>query len=264
MMHATGVDRSHMRSRALAAARRGYVVVTPDARAHGGFLEGAAHPRTAYTDALVVAFRARGATHPFLLDTVWDLQRVLDWLARRPDVDPGRVGATGVSLGGMQAWLLAAADARVAAAAPLIGVQSFRYAADNDAWQARAASIQPVFDAAAADEGKAKPDAATFRHVLDVLTPGLLTDYDAPQSVPTIAPRPFLAVNGELDPRCPLAGVRAAMDRAAAAYERAGARDAVQLVVVPGVGHEVVPSMDDAVAAWLDRWLLRKGGGGTR
>lgn len=32
---------------------------------------------------------------------------------------------TGVSLGGMHAWLCAAADARVAAAAPMIGVQSF-------------------------------------------------------------------------------------------------------------------------------------------
>ena len=50
---------------------------------------------------------------------------MLDYLETREDVDAGRVGLTGVSLGGMHAWLCAAADARVAAAAPMIGVQNF-------------------------------------------------------------------------------------------------------------------------------------------
>ena len=254
-----------MRSRALAAAARGYVVVTPDARFCGGWVrrsgddaKNLTDARTAYTDALVAAYRAGGTTHPFLLDNVWDLQRVLDWLAGRADVDAARVGATGVSLGGMHAWLLAAADARIAVAAPLIGVQSFNYEARHDAWQARAASIAPLFDAAAADHGKTAPDAATFEAVLNVLTPGLLTAYDAPQSVPSIAPRPFLAINGENDPRCPLPGVQQAMDAAAAAYAAAGAPDAVKLSVAPGVGHEVTRAMDDEAAAWLDRWLLGK------
>ena len=35
-------------------------------------------------------------------------------------------GITGISLGGMHAWLAAFADERIAAAAPVIGVQSFR------------------------------------------------------------------------------------------------------------------------------------------
>ena len=72
--------------------------------------------------------------------TLWDSARIIDWLTSLPDVDPTRIGATGVSLGGMQAWLLAAADPRLSAAAPLIGVQSFSYAAENDAWRARAGS----------------------------------------------------------------------------------------------------------------------------
>lgn len=33
---------------------------------------------------------------------------------------------------------------------------------------------------------------------------GLLGHYDAPQSLPLIAPRPLLVANGELDPRCPM------------------------------------------------------------
>jgi len=39
-------------------------------------------------------------------------------------VDAARIGVTGVSLGGMHSWLLAAVDERVAAAAPMIGVQA--------------------------------------------------------------------------------------------------------------------------------------------
>ena len=34
--------------------------------------------------------------------------------------------------------------------------------------------------------------------------PGLLERYDAPYSLPLIAPRPMLVANGELDPRCPM------------------------------------------------------------
>ena len=68
------------------------------------------------------AWRGSGE-HPFLLDNVYDLQRLLDYLEARPDVDPRRMGVTGVSLGGMHAWLLAALDERLAAAAPMIGVQ---------------------------------------------------------------------------------------------------------------------------------------------
>ena len=42
-----------------------------------------------------------------------------------------RIGVTGVSLGGMASWLLAAADERVYAAAPAIGVQSFHHAVEH-------------------------------------------------------------------------------------------------------------------------------------
>lgn len=68
----------------------------------------------------------QGTERPFLLDNVWDLQRLLDYLATRPDADMARVGMTGVSLGGMHTWLCAAADERVAVAAPMIGLQCFK------------------------------------------------------------------------------------------------------------------------------------------
>ena len=65
-----------------------------------------------------------GQERPFLLDTVWDVTTgVVDALVARADVDPARIAMTGVSLGGMITWLAAAADPRIAIAAPMIGVQ---------------------------------------------------------------------------------------------------------------------------------------------
>ncbi len=36
-----------------------------------------------------------GLERPFLIDTVWDLLHLVDYLVTRPDVDPGRIGITG-------------------------------------------------------------------------------------------------------------------------------------------------------------------------
>src|SRR5262249_34878137 len=48
---------------------------------------------------------------------LWDAMRSLDVLAAHPQVDPKRLASTGQSRGGMLTQILAAADARLAAAA---------------------------------------------------------------------------------------------------------------------------------------------------
>ena len=120
-------------------ANLGLLAVGVDSRHHGCRLDrgpGCCGARPAsYWDALVAAWRspARAAgpattaahAHPFIYDTCWDLMVVLDWLSERADVDCSRVGAFGKSLGGMHAWLWAAADPRVSACCPAIGVQCF-------------------------------------------------------------------------------------------------------------------------------------------
>lgn len=50
-----------------------------------------------------------------LRTAVIDRRRTLDYLAGRPDVDPERLGALGVSLGGLGTALLCASDARIKA-----------------------------------------------------------------------------------------------------------------------------------------------------
>ena len=56
----------------------------------------------------------------------WDGVRALDYLASRPEVDPARLGVTGISGGGTQTSYIAALDDRVAAAAPACYITSFR------------------------------------------------------------------------------------------------------------------------------------------
>jgi dienelactone hydrolase len=80
-----------------------------------------------YNEALVAAWRGSGE-QPFIYDSVWDARRVVDWLSAEGHAvvgaDPARIGATGISLGGMIAWIAAASDPRITVAAPAIGVQA--------------------------------------------------------------------------------------------------------------------------------------------
>ncbi len=50
---------------------------------------------------------------------VWNAMRALDYLETRPDVDPERLGVTGLSGGGVVSWCLGAADERVKVVAPV-------------------------------------------------------------------------------------------------------------------------------------------------
>jgi dienelactone hydrolase len=56
----------------------------------------------------------------------WDGIRAIDYLFSRPEVDPERIGVTGLSGGGTQTAYIAAMDERVAAAAPSCYITSYR------------------------------------------------------------------------------------------------------------------------------------------
>ncbi len=52
----------------------------------------------------------------------WNGIRAIDYLTSRPDVDPARIGVTGISGGGAATFWIAAADDRVACAVPISGM----------------------------------------------------------------------------------------------------------------------------------------------
>jgi dienelactone hydrolase len=81
---------------------------------------------------------------------VWDGMRAIDYLQSRDDVDPGRIGVTGISGGGTRTAYIAACDERVAAASPCCYIAGFRRLLESigpqDAEQVMAGSIAAGID----------------------------------------------------------------------------------------------------------------------
>ncbi|XP_020695645.1 uncharacterized protein LOC110109084 [Dendrobium catenatum] len=233
-----------------AYASRGYIAVAIDSRYHGE----RASSTTTYQEALISSWK-NGDTMPFIFDTVWDLIKLADYLVQREDVDPCRIGITGESLGGMHAWFAAAADHRYSVVVPIIGVQGFQWAMDNDKWQARVDSIKPVFEEARIDLGKSVIDKEVVEKVWDRIAPGLASQFDSPDTIPAIAPRPQLIIHGGEDPRCPLAGLHIPISRAEEAYKKAGCPENFKFITESGIGHQMTASMVKAASDWFDRFL---------
>ncbi|MFN0092138.1 MAG: alpha/beta fold hydrolase [Acidimicrobiales bacterium] len=94
VMHGAGSTRSDVLDQAAVLARSGYTVVLLDARGHGD----------------------SGGT---AMDFGWygdlDIAAGTEYLTSRPEVDPGRIGVVGLSMGGEEAIGAAAADPRIRA-----------------------------------------------------------------------------------------------------------------------------------------------------
>ncbi|XP_021745465.1 uncharacterized protein LOC110711396 [Chenopodium quinoa] len=251
ILHSTNKCKEWLRPLLEAYASRGYVAVAIDSRYHG---ERANSPTT-YSEALVSSWK-NGDTMPFIFDTVWDLIKLADYLTyHRDDIDHARIGITGESLGGMHAWFAAFADTRYAVVAPVIGVQGFRWAIDNDKWQARVDSIKSVFEEARVDLGKSAIDKEIVEKVWDRIAPGLASKFDAPYTIPALAPRPQIILNGADDPRCPLAGLDIPVSRAEMAYKAYHHSNYFKLIAEPGIGHQMTPAMVKEASDWFDRYL---------
>jgi dienelactone hydrolase len=256
-LHGTGGNKDGMRSWLVDLAKRGMIGVAIDARYHGA-RAGGSKGSGAYVEAITRAWRAKEGTpqeHPFYYDTCWDLWRTLDYIQSRRDVDPQRIGMTGTSMGGIETWLAAAVDPRIAVAVPAIGVQSFRWSLENEMWQGRAKTIGAAHQAAAADLGEPAVNARVCRVLWNKVIPGMLGSFDCPSMIRLFAGRPLLILNGELDPNCPLGGAEVAFAAARDAFAQAGASDRLDIIVAKGVGHAVTPAQRTAALDWFVQWL---------
>lgn len=140
----------------------------------------------------------------------------LTWLAQRSDVDPKRIGMTGISMGATLTYFLAAVDKRIAAIAHLCCY---------------------------ADFGTLIETGAHDRHGHYLTIPGLLKEASTGEIAGMVAPRPQLICVGTEDPLTPPVAVRRAFAATAAAYERAAAAPALSLITEQGIGHSETPSM---------------------
>jgi dienelactone hydrolase len=257
VLHGTGGSKDGVVSWLEEFARKGVTGIAIDARYHGG-RSGGAKGSAAYVAAITKAWKTpAGQPHeyPFYYDTIWDLWRLLDVLEKSPDVDPKRIGMLGISMGGIQTWLAASVDDRVAVAAPLIGVQSFRWSLENDRWQGRANTIKAAHEAAAKDLGEPGVNRRVCRELWNKVVPGILDDFDCPNLIRLFAGRPLFVANGENDPNCPIEGAKMAFAAAEEAFTKAGCREKLDIRVAAGVAHRVTDEHRKAAVEFCVKWL---------
>lgn len=257
VLHGTGGSKESVQSWLEDFAKRGIVGIGIDARYHGG-RSGGAKGSAAYVAAITKAWKTPAGQpmeHPFYYDTVWDLWRLLDVLSADPGIDPKRIGMLGISMGGIQTWLAASVDERVAVAAPLIGVQSFRWSLEHDRWQGRANTIKSAHEAAAKDLGESAVNRRVCRELWNKVIPGILDDFDCPNLIRLFAGRPLFVANGENDPNCPIEGAKLAFAAAEEAFTNAGCRDKLDIRVAAGVAHRVTDEHRKAAVEFCVKWL---------
>ena len=251
-LHGTGGTKSNMLSLCRKLAARGFIAVAIDGRFHGERTK-SGKGSAEYQDAIVRAWRGDGG-HPLYFDTVWDVMRLVDYLKTRRDVDARRIGLIGISKGGIETYLAAAADTRIAVAVPCIGVQSFRWGLEHNGWQGRVGTIPQAF-ASVTNDAHAAADAALVKTFYDRVIPGIDSEFDGPTLLPLIAPRPLLVINGDSDIHTPLPGVMECVDAAKLAYKKNWHEDRFAVRIEEKSGHKVTADSERAAIEWFVKWL---------
>jgi predicted esterase len=250
VLHGTGDSKEGMIPLLGELAGRGFLAVAIDGRYHGE----RASSLGDYDAAILSAYRG-GGSHPLLYDTAWDAMRLVDYLQTRSDVDAARIGMLGISKGGVETYLAAAVDTRIAVAVPVIAAQSFRWALEHNAWPARVGTFQRAVTGAAHTVGLDRIDAGFVRAFYDRVVPGIYGEFDGPAVLPLIAPRPLLVINGDSDGLTPLPGVQECVSASERAYKAAGAPERFRFLLQADAGHELTPEGERTAIEWLVKWL---------
>jgi len=259
-LHSTGgsKDSREIKNVLSQLCKRGIMGIAIDARYHGGHIPGGAHGPKEYVAAITKAWQNKdGAkqTHPFFYDTVFDLWRLTGYLVTRPDVQAGRIGMGGISMGGIETWMAASVDTRIKVVVLDIAAQSFKWSLENDRWQGRAGTIQGVHLQAARDLGDSVLNKRNVKAVWDKLIPGITGEFDCPSMIRLIAPRHLLILSTEKDQNCPLPGAEIAYASAVAAYNELHATDNVKMDIAPNLGHQTTPIHLQMTLDWFSKWL---------
>ena len=155
---------------------------------------------------------------------IWDAKRALDYLASRPEVDAGRLGAVGCSGGGALTAFIGALDPRVKAVATACYINSYRR----------------LF-------AGANPDS-------EMSWPGFLSSgLDMADFVELSAPNPWLILATEGDYFTP-EGARLVYDEARRWFGFYGAQDKLRFFVGPGP-HGTPLETREEIYRWMIRWL---------
>jgi len=217
-MHHTGLD----------LVRAGYVVLCPDALCFEarqdptGRLRGRDYERFVFlryvVDGKCLAWK-----------NILDMRRAVDVLESMPEVDAGRIGCYGHSMGATHGWLVGP-------------------------WEPRLRCIVcncclPTYAAIHREH---------MLHCFPNFIPGLHAFGDTPDVAALIAPKPLHMNFGGRDQGSPIDEVRRAVERIAAAYAEKGCPESFSVYIEEGAGHVLSPVMWRRAKAFLDGHLMRK------
>jgi len=167
---------------------------------------------------------------------LWDELRALDYLASRPEVDAGRLGTFGMSMGATKAWWLAALDERVKYCIDLCCLTDFE-------------ELIRIHNLKG--------------HGLYYYVPGLLKQFRTEQINELIVPRARLSLNGRRDRLTPTAGVERCRDYLLPLYREHGREEDCRIELFD-CGHEEPPEMRSVVLSWMGRHLGSPRGSGDQ
>lgn len=231
------------------AAKRGYVVLVPDAFPFASrrvLLENVPdHLRNGLNDQdpenpdNIRAYNDWAARHEsvmarslFSAGTTWpgvffaEDQKALDLLCSREDVDENRVGCGGLSGGGMRTVFMSGLDTRIKCAVCMGFMTTWK------------------------DFIVAK----SFTHTWMTYVPLLPNELDFPEILGLNVPRPTLVLNCREDALFTLSEMEMADKILQEVYEKAGASDHYHCSFHPG-GHKFDKPMQSEAFDWFDRWL---------
>lgn len=212
-----------------ALALRGHVVLAVDALFWGerGRAEG-----PEYTAQETIAANLAQLGRSWAGTIVWDDVRAAELLQSLPEVDPTRIGATGLSMGAHRTWALSAATDIVRAGAAIcwLGDTPTLLAEGNN------------------QTGGQSAHAMTF--------PGLRNALDFADVASIACPKPMLYFNGTEDPLFPVPGVEAAYATLHNVYAAQPNAAPLETRLWP-VPHLFNLDMQEAAFAWLETQLAR-------
>ena len=152
----------------------------------------------------------------------------LDYLASRPEIDPRRIGATGMSMGSTRTWWLAALDERVAAAVCVACLTRYQSLIRHRELR---------------------------RHGIYYFVPGMLRYFDTEAVVSLIAPRPLLTLTGGRDAGSPRDGVDYINRFCRGIYRLHRRPRCFAAEVYPRLSHAYTRRMWQRMLGWFDAHL---------
>jgi dienelactone hydrolase len=211
-----------------ALARRGFVVLGIDAYGFGernGRGPGSSRDKGSDGEMSASKFNL------WIGRTLWgmilrDDLMALDYLASRPEVDPQRLGVTGISMGATRSWWLMALDERIKTGVAVACLTRYQDLIEHDSLRA---------------------------HGIYYFVPNMLKHFDTEAVVALIAPRPVLFMTGDQDSGSPPDGIRKIEQAVRPVYRLYGRDQGFQSIIYPGLGHVYTPEMWGRTLEWMER-----------